>query len=484
MRAGSWGGVAGLALLLATAAHAQSAQSAPPIRIDREVGAARELQLEAGQNRLLVLSEEIGRIAVADPRVADLKVVTPQQILLTAKGVGATDLTMWNRANQPLVVSLQVSKNLDRLRRQLKELFPGENVSVSGAGELAILSGQVSDVRMPERMAEVARLHANQIANLVQVTGNQQVQLEVRFAEVSRTGLRDIGLNLFGATSNGQQIGGMTGRGVSPGGFLGLPSSVVPPGIGVPVGQQPPPVYAPQSNQGFSLFFSNFASLPFSAMLNLLESNGLAKVLAEPTLVTLSGQEAKFLAGGEIPIPLASSLGSVQVEWKKFGIILNFTPTVISENTIHLKLAAEVSDVDPTLGVTIGGTTVPGLTSRQSETTVRLGNGQSFAVAGLLSDRVRSQIDKVPLLGSIPILGALFRSSQFRRTETELLVVITARLAEPMAAHQVPRLPTDFEANDPNDFQFFLMGSDGTTVDAPARPAAAGGPAGAGGFTR
>ncbi len=476
-----------LALLLATPA---SAQNAPPIhlRVDREVGAARELALEAGQNRLLILSEEIGRIAVADPNVADLKVVTPTQVLLTAKGAGSTDLTLWNRANQPLVIALQVTRNLDGLRKQMKDLFPGENVTVSGAGELVVLSGEVSDVRMPERIAEVARLHAKQVANLVKVSGNQQVQLEVRFAEVTRSGLRDIGVNFFSKSKDGNQVGGISGRGVNPGTFLNTIQNPAIPGTGgrgmaVP-GVQPPDVYAPQFNQGFSLFFSNYPGFPFSAMLSLLESNGLAKVLAEPTLVTLSGQEAKFLAGGEIPIPLASSLGSVQVEWKKFGILLNFTPTVINENTIHLKLASEVSDIDPTLAVTIGGSTVPGLTSRQSETTVRLGNGQSFAIAGLTSDKVRSQIDKVPLLGSIPILGALFRSSQYQRQESELLIVVTARLAEPLAPHQVPPLPTDFERNDPSDFQLFLLGMDGTRSDLVIKPAAAGGPSGASGFFR
>jgi len=466
------------------------AQAVPSLRlqIDREFGAAQELGLEAGQNRLLILSEEIGRIAVADPNVADLKVVTPTQVLLTAKGVGSTDLTIWNRGNQPLVIALLVTKNLDGLRKQLKELFPGENVTVSGAGELVVLSGEVSDVRMPERMAEVARLHAKEVANLVKVSGNQQVQLEVRFAEVSRTGLRDIGANFFYKSESGNQVGGITGNGVSPGNFLNTTQNPSIPGTGpfgragnVP-GVQPPDVYAPQfANQGFALFFSNFPSFPFSAMLSLLESNGLAKILAEPTLVTLSGQEAKFQAGGEIPIPLSTTLGSVTVEWKKFGIMLNFTPTVINENTIHLKLAAEVSALDPSTSVTIAGSTVPGLTERQSETTVRLGNGQSFAIAGLLSDKIQSQVDKIPWLGSIPILGALFRSSQYQRQETELLVVITARLAEPLAPHQVPPLPTDYEQNDPSDVQFFLLGMEGSKTSGPLRP---GGPSGASGFNR
>jgi pilus assembly protein CpaC len=184
-------------------------------------------------------------------------------------------------------------------------------------------------------------------------------------------------------------------------------------------------------------------------------------MLAEPTLVAMSGQEAKFLAGGEFPVPYSTGLGMVSVLWKKFGIILTFTPTVVDDQAIHLKMAAEVSDVDPSRAVVLGGFSVPGLTSRQSETTVRMNDGQSFAIAGLLSNRVRSQIDKVPFFGDLPVLGMLFRSVNYRRDESELLVVVTARLARPLAPHEVPPLPTDEELNDPGDLNLFLFGAEG-----------------------
>jgi pilus assembly protein CpaC len=473
------------------------------LRIERSVGAATELSLEAGQNRLLVLSEEINRVAVADPGVADLKVVTPTQVLLTAKGVGTTDLTVWNRANEPLVISLVVARNLDPLRKQVKELFPNEKVTVSAAGDLVVLSGEATDVRVPERIADLARLHARQVANLVKVSGNQQVQLEVRFAEVQRTGLRELGVNLFHKSPNGTWVGGIAGNGTNPGNFLNTRTNPTIPGAGTSFGTIPgtapfatnslfpPDVQAPQFSDGFSLFVSGFTKdFPFSAMLSILERSGLAKVLAEPTLVTLSGQNAKFLAGGEFPIPLLGGFGQVQVEWKKFGIILEFTPTVIAQDTIHLDMKAEVSEIDPTLSITVSGTTIPGLSSRQSTTTVRLGDGQSFAIAGLLSDKTRSQIDKVPVLGSIPILGALFRSTQYRRDESELLVVVTAHLAQPVAPHQIPPLPTERELNNPNDAELFLLGWDGSGTPGTARRASmtgssdGGGPAGERGFVR
>jgi len=453
--------VASLSTSIAFAAPAPEHLASPPaIRIDREVGAVKNLALETGQNRLLLLSEPIGRVSVADPKIADLKVITPTQLLLTSRGVGSTDLTLWNKRDEALVIALLVTRNLDRLRSQLLEFFPNEKISVSAAGDLIVLSGEVSDVRVPERAAEVAQLHSDKIANLIHVVGNQQVQLEVKFAEVSRNGLRELGLNVFHPDAGGRFVAGLNPPTVPSDQFFNIP------GTG---STSLPNVPGPAMGGGFTLFFSGLPNFPFSAILTALESSGLAKLLAEPTLVALSGQEARFLVGGEFPIPMSTGLGQVSVQWKKFGIILNFTPTVIADGALHLKLQTEVSDVDATRSVTIGGFSIPGLTSRQSETTVRLADGQSFAIAGLLSDRVRSTINRVPFLGDLPILGVLFRSVQYQRDESELLVVVTARLARPVSPHEAPRLPTDNELNDPNDIQLFLFGSTGGGGQASSR---------------
>jgi pilus assembly protein CpaC len=441
-------------------AAAEHATSPPAIRIDREVGAVKNLALETGQNRLLLLSEPIGRVSVADPKIADLKVITPTQLLLTSRTVGTTDLTLWNKKDEALVIALLVTRNLDRLRQQLLEFFPTEKISVSAAGDLIVLSGEVSDVRVPERAAEVAALHADKIANLIHVVGNQQVQLEVKFAEVSRNGLRQLGLNIFHQDAGGRYVGGISPPTVPPDQFFQVP------GTG---SAAKPPVPGTAFGGAFSLFFSGLPNFPFSAVLTALESSGLAKLLAEPTLVALSGQEAKFLVGGEFPIPMSAGLGVVTVQWKKFGIILNFTPTVIADGALHLKLQTEVSDVDPARSVIVGGFSIPGLTSRQSETTVRLADGQSFAIAGLLSDRVRTNVNRIPFLGDLPILGALFRSISYQRDESELLVVVTAHLARPVSPHDAPPLPTDHEQNDPNDIQLFLFGAQGGGGQASSR---------------
>ena len=200
--------------------------TAPPaIHIDREVGAAKNLALETGQNRLLILSEPIGRVSVADPKVADLKVITPTQLLLTSKGVGTTDLSLWNKRDEALVIALSVTRNLDRLRAQLAEFFPTEKIAVSAAGDLIVLSGEVSDVRVPERAAEVAQLHSEKIANLIHVVGNQQVQLEVKFAEVSRNGLRELGINLFAQDPGGRFVAGMVAPSVALDSFGAIPGT-------------------------------------------------------------------------------------------------------------------------------------------------------------------------------------------------------------------------------------------------------------------
>ncbi len=467
-------------VLLMVAASASAQQEPSPrtqaepqaLRIDRELSARSELNLEEGQNRLLMLSEDIGRVAVANPNVADLKVVTPRQLLLTAKSAGDTDLTLWDKANKPLVVTLHVTRNLDALRAQIRKLFPNEDIHLSSAGDLVVLSGTVSDVRIPERVAEVARLHSKEVANLLQVKGDQQVQLEVHFAEVSRSALREMGVNWFDKSRTGIRVGGIAGPSTPPGAFVnsGINNSIPGAGVLSPTGQ-PPDLQAPQFSDAFSLFFSqNFSGFPVSVMLSLLESHGLAHVLAEPKLVTLSGQQAKFLAGGEIPIPITGGLGQVNVIWKKFGILLSFVPTVIGADTIHLKMSTEVSQIDPTLSVTIAGSTVPGFSTRRSQTTVRLGDGQSFAIAGLLSERTRSQVDRIPLLGSLPILGALFRSTSYRRDETELLVVVTAHLARPLAPKEAPPLPGS-SIRPPGDLELFLLG----WQQDPSSPGASGG---------
>jgi pilus assembly protein CpaC len=417
--------------------------------------ATKELRMETGETRLLHVSTNVVRVSVADPLVADVQVVTQQQLLITGKAVGYTQVVVWGARDEPLVIAVSVTKNLDQLRAQFRELFPNEKIQVSAVGDLLVLSGTVGDLRLPARASEVAQLYTERLANLIQVTGDQQVQLDVRFAEVSRVGMRRAGAEFLWRDTQRGYIGGLSSANTAPGQYL--TSDLYIPGTGS--GSGPPVLPAPPQGSSFDFFFStDLADFPFSAMLSILSEEGLAKVLAEPTLVALSGQEAEFHAGGEIPIVLAQQLGTFSVRYKKFGVKLRFTPTVLSERTLSLNLGVEVSEPDPSVGVVLTGFTVPAFKTRSSNTTVRLKDGQSFAVAGLLSDQVKSSIAKVPGLGDLPILGALFRSAAYRRDETELLVVVTAHLVRPLRPGEVPMLPGEDEYNDPNDFELFFLG--------------------------
>src|SRR5262249_11739530 len=280
---------------------------------------------------------------------------------------------------------------------------------------------------------------------------DQQVQLEVSFAEVSRSALRQMGLNFWHRGTDPTHLSSIFAPTTQPSTVTGGGASN--PAVG---GELPPltpcgtQVIIPAVQAAFSPLYAlgNDTDFPFAAALPVLSNNGYARSLAEPTLVALSGHEANFLAGGEFPLPLPQALGQVVIEFKKFGIQLNFVPTVVRD-TIQLKLAATVSDLDFSLGIKLASVTVPGLTDRHSATTVRLPDRQSFAIAGLLSDKVRSNVDKVPGLGDLPVLGALFRSTSYRREETELLVVVTARLVRPQ--NERPALPGEGVQADPSD---------------------------------
>ncbi|MBN2526273.1 MAG: type II and III secretion system protein family protein [Deltaproteobacteria bacterium] len=416
---------------------------------------SKELSLEVGQTRLVHISKKIIRVSVAEPDVADLQVVTKKQMLITAKAVGYTHLIVWSEDDNPVVLAVSVTRNLDQLRKQFVELFPKEDIQISAVGDLLVLSGTVSDLRIPARAAEVASLHTDRLANLIQVVGDQQVQLDVRFAEVSRTGMRKTGVNFLWGDSQEGYVGGQASSGTSPGQYLRGDGAI--PGTG---DARIPLVPGPVHGDAFNLFFSSgLKGYPFSAILSIMVQEGLAKVLAEPSLTALSGQDAEFHAGGEVPIIVSEELGRVRMEYKKYGVLLKFTPTVLGEKAMSLKLEVEVSEPDTNAGIVASGFQVPGFKTRRSETTIRLADGQSFAIAGLLSDSSRHWVSKVPILGDIPILGALFRSSAYQREETELLMVVTGHLVHPVQKEKFPSLPGEDEFNDPSDFRLFLLGS-------------------------
>jgi pilus assembly protein CpaC len=372
-------------------------------------------------------------------------VLSPRQFYLTAKAVGGTHLTLWDERDRVIsVFDVEVTPNVTRLKEKLQEIFPGENIQVTATHDSVTLYGQVSSTARLSQALAIAGAYMpekpEKVINLLQVGGVQQVMLEVRVAEISRALTKRLGFN-FAAISSGVAFG------------LSFLNGLTSLSDNISAGQAFETLVSPAIN---AITRFQAGNVTVTAFIDALKDNGLVKILAEPTLVTLSGQEARFLAGGEFPIPVAQRLDAITVEFKTFGVGLVFTPTVLSENKISMRVAPEVSELDFTNSVNFAGFVVPGLTTRRASTVIELADGQSLAIAGLLSERVRENITKFPLLGDVPILGALFRSSQYQKSETELIIIVTPHLVRPLdLARQT--LPTD-QFVEPNDFEFFLLG--------------------------
>ena len=408
------------------------------------------LTIEVGKSVVLRSPIPIKRASLGHPDIANTLVLSPTQLYLYGKVIGTTNLTFWGRDGHVFAIyNIVVQPDLTRLKAQLHELFPEENgIKVHSAHDHITLSGSVSGTDVVDQILEVANAYApKKIMNLLQVGGVQQVMLEVRVAEMQRSLLKRLGIN-FGIVDNG-------GVGFGATTLNGL-SEIVKTSAGTLA-----------SSVGVSPFGFNFTpnvllrgvsgALTWTAFIDALKGNNLTKVLAEPTLVTSSGQEATFLAGGEFPIPVPQSFGVTTIKYKQFGIGLKFNPIVMSEGRISMKVSPEVSQLDAANGVSIvGGITIPALTTRRVDTVIELQDGQSFAMAGLIQENIREAISKYPVLGDIPVLGTLFRSTSFQKDETELVVIVTVHLVKP-ADMRNHALPTDAFL-EPNDFEFLLMG--------------------------
>lgn len=436
------------------------------------------IELTVGKSMVLDSAEAIRRISVADPETADILLISPHQVYLTGKRPGATNLTLWGRGGQvSRIYDLCVSPDVTRLKEMLHRMLPGErDIRVMPAGESITLSGTVSSASSLTTAVDLAELYApEKVANLLSVGGVHQVMLEVKVAEMHRSVIERLGIDLayymngdFAYTLLNDLFTLDNQNGPLP-----LVSSAAE-SLGADSGGN---VSISGTRNGMFRFHSGQAT--WTGFLDVLKQNGLAKVLAEPTLICRSGEEAKFLAGGEIPIPIPQGLGAVAIEYKPYGVALAFEPVVLGDERISLKVFPEVSELDWDNALAISGYSVPAITSRRTSTTVELGDGQSFAIAGLLQDNVRENVKKYPVLGDIPVLGTLFRSSQYQKAETELVIIVTPHLAKPLDVAQTG-LPTD-SFQEPSEMEFFLLGrmegdsgAEAPAKAAPARPLPAG----------
>jgi len=466
-----------LAGLPAGAAHAQSVMRP-----------ATDIVLSVGRGQLVTVPGNMADIFVANESIADVQVKSQRQLYVFGLSGGETTLYASNSAGDVVwSANIRVGSNIDSIDQMLALAMPEAKVSVATMGSNTVLL--TGTVAAPEDAAEAERLvkafigeNANVVSRLKTATP-LQVNLQVRFAEVSRSLVRALGANLTSIDgSGGFQFGVGGGRDFAPtfrpGTATGLGSTVkvqIPdlnnPGKFIEVDGT---TVTPASN-GFSLAGAGkFLGLDLLGALDLAETNGLVTTLSQPNLTALSGETADFLAGGEFPIPMSQGLGATSVEFKKYGVSLSYTPTVLSNGRISMRVRPEVSELSSQGAVTMGEVTIPALTVRRAETTVELGSGQSFMIAGLLSNNAQSTIDKAPGLGDVPILGNLFKSTEFRKGQTELVIVVTPYLVNPVNANDI-KLPTDgFQA--PTAFQQLLgnMESDGVTGGDRPKPSALG----------
>ncbi|WP_232843079.1 type II and III secretion system protein family protein [Allopontixanthobacter confluentis] len=414
--------------------------------------------MEVPVNKSQVVSAEraIFRAMIGNAEIADVVPISERSVYVLGKAFGTTSLTLYDRANRVIaVMDVEVGPDVEGLRTQMADLVPGQPIEARISAGNLLLTGMVNDPGAANRAAQLAKAYAgDNVINLITVGGSQQVMLEVKFAEINRQMGEKLGVSGFGL-SDGGTFSGALGEGASLTGAGPATLGAISDAFGI-----------------FSKAFS-IGSLNLDATLNILERKGLSKTLAEPTLVALSGERASFLAGGEFPVPVLQGNGGggtgggngITVEFKPFGVSLAFTPTVLGDKVISLIVEPEVSSIDPSASVTVNGLVVPGLQTRRASTTVELRDGESFAIAGLLRSDYQTTVRQLPLLGNIPILGALFRSSSFQKGETELLIVITPRLVAPLRPSQV-RLPTDRIA-DPQPIDVLTTGDSYRPVQLP-----------------
>ncbi|MHC0053322.1 type II and III secretion system protein family protein [Actibacterium sp. D379-3] len=400
-------------------------------------------------NRAVVIESDVifAELSIANPQIADISTLSDRTIYVLGKQPGRTTLTLLGPDGRLITnVEVRVTADVSELKERLREVLPGENIEVRPANDGLVLSGTVSSGAAIDRALDLANRYApERISNLMVVGGSQQVMLKVRFAEMNRSvrkslsssmAISDVSGDVAVIGGNGTYIQGDNLGNL----FDGDPATGT--------------TRSGESAGVFSLGLSA-GNLQFAVLLEALETKGFVRTLAEPNLTALSGQNAEFLAGGEYPVPVVDDNGKTSVEFKDFGIKLDFTPLVVGKN-INLHLMAEVSSIDPTVSYSDGGLSISGFSTRSTATTVEMHDGESFAIAGLLKDDFTSQNSQVPWLGDVPILGALFRSSEYQRQQSELVIIITAHLVTPTRGEALA-LPTD-RVRAPTENELFLQG--------------------------
>ena len=408
----------------------------------RVLEGATSATLRVPMNRAVVVESEalFAELSVANPNIADIATLSERTIYVLGRAPGRTTMTLLSVEGQLIAnVEIQVVPDLAEFRERLQEILPSEEIEVRTANDGIVLSGTVSSGQVLDRAMELAERYApDRVSNLMSVGGVQQVMLKVRFAEMNRSVAKNLSTSLgFGGSDVTAGFNTLNTQGA-------LSNALA---NNIPIAQ---------ANTGAILFGFGAGSTQVRLLLEALETKGLARTLAEPNLSALSGQQATFLAGGEVPIPVPADDGVVAIEYRAFGVEIDFIPRVVDGDLINLELGTAVSSIDTSSDFTINGDSVPSFITRQTSTTIELRDGESFAIAGLIQDDFTDLSNQVPWLGDVPVLGTLFRSAQYQREQSELVIIITAHLVSPTRGETLA-LPTD-RVKPPSEFDLFING--------------------------
>lgn len=440
-------------------------------------GRAGSVAVAINKGQVLEFPRPVRVVSVGNPEIADIVVMGSRQLYVLGKSTGTTNVVLWDRSeNVEGVLNVTITHDLETLKSNLHALLPGEGIEVRSAQEGIVLSGEVSSAERLETAMRLADRYAGgeegTVLNLMQVGGAQQVMLDVKVAEVSRSLVKrlEANFNVFNVGSSAFRGGAVSGGATFPDavfeGAEGLGGRLPVFGDGTPIGpvvDEFAPATATIQDTGIFASYQRSDYL-LDLVLDAASTEGVAKILAEPNLTTLTGEPARFLAGGEFPTPVPQGDGQVTIEYKEFGVGLGFLPVVLDSGTINLEVDVSVSDLVPAnsfqVGVGSGVSAqffVPALAKRSASSTVELATGQTIAIAGMLNESLRENVSKLPGLGELPVLGALFRSQEYIKEQTELVIFVTPRLARSFEPEQV-RLPTGSFVP-PSDLDFYLLGS-------------------------
>ena len=418
--------------------------------------------LNVPMNRAVVVESDIpfAELSIANPGIADISSLSDRTIYVLGKSPGLTTLTLLDASGQLITnVDVRVAADVSEFKERLRQILPGEQIEVRTANDGIVLSGVVSSTQRLQRALDLAERYApERVSNLMSVGGVQQVMMKVRFAEMQRNVSKSLSSSLaLNGAIGGTGVNGGTGTTNFSQAVAGSLAGNIPADS--------------NQNAGAILFGFNAGSTQVGLLLEALEQKGIVRFLAEPNLTALSGQEAKFLAGGEYPVPVAQEEGRISVEYKPFGVELVFVPRVVDKDLINLELKAAVSAIDPTNSLSLGnGIEISAFTRRETSSTVEMRDGESFAIAGLLTDDFTDNSSQLPWIGDVPVLGALFRSADYQRSQTELVIIVTAHLVTPTRGEALA-LPTD-RIKPPTEKDLFLYGRTAEGTRTPKKGAA------------